>query len=210
MRNDRNPATAGWPRAATARRAQRGVVLLIALIVLVAMTMVGLAVMRASGGSVLMAGNLSFRQNATVASDYGVEIARAWLRNQGSVTLKSNQPGVAGGLGYFAVWDNTFNPAAFTGWYEPNAGAQDTGGHRVDYVIHRMCALEGASSEKDDPPPPPDQECVTLQGALKTGSKGGVQYGEKALAGSAQVYYRITARVRGPKNTTSIVQAMVY
>jgi hypothetical protein len=126
------------------------------------------------------------------------------------VTLKDDQPAVNGGAGYFATWDAAFNPTAskFGSWYEPNAGATDTGGHRVEYVIHRMCALVGGATEKDGAPV--GQECVTLEGALKSGSKGGVQYGEKALPGSAQVYYRITARVQGPKNSVSVVQAMVY
>ena len=205
-------ATGAGPHAAASHRSQRGVVLLIALIVLVAMSMVGLAVMRSTGGSILMAGNLAYRQNASVASDYGIEIARAWLRARGANDLKVNGAnGVTGGAGYYATWDTGFVPTAnWAGWYEPNVGTKDTVGHTVKFAIHRMCKLEGASSEKDSPPPPADQECVALQGSLKTGSKGGVQYGEKALPGSVQVYYRITALVSGPKGTVSIVQAMVY
>lgn len=199
MTNARTLFAAGKIRL---QRAQRGVVLLIALIVLVAMTMVGLAVMRASGGSILMAGNLSFRQNATAAGDLGIELARTWLLAQGPVTLENDMTA----NGYYATWDNTFNPSTFTAWYDPGQPA-DAGGNTVRFVIHRMCGLAGGVTAGSAPP---NQECVTLASALKSGSKGGVQYGEKALAGTAQVYYRITARVDGPKNTVSIVQAMVY
>jgi Tfp pilus assembly protein PilX len=184
------------------RRTQRGVVLLIALIVLVAMSMVGLAVMRASGGSLLMAGNLSYRQNATAAGDYGIELARTWLTTQGPGTLA----GPVSTSGYFANWDSTFNPSTFTGWYDPGLPA-DAGGNSVTYVIHRMCLVDG---DVTGSAAPANQECVTLADPAKSGSKGGVQYGEKALTGTAQVYYRITAKVTGPKNTVSIVQAMVY
>jgi Tfp pilus assembly protein PilX len=205
MTNARTLATGGRPSAALSPRSQRGVVLLIALIVLVAMSMIGLAVMRSSGSSILMAGNLSFRQNATSAGDYGIELARAWLRDQGPATLRSN----ATGQGYYAHWDPAFNPSTFNSWHNPGKG-NDAGGNEVTYVIHRMCAKEGGIIATDVPPPPVDQECVTLADPGKTGSKGGVQYGEKALQGTAQVYYRITARVTGPKSTRSIVQAMMY
>ena len=192
------------PRAALPQRHQRGVVLLIALIVLVAMSMVGVAVMLSSGGSILMAGNLSFRQNATSAGDHGIELARDWLRKQGPDTLRSNVTA----NGYYATWDSAFNPATFTAWHSPGIAA-DAGGNTVRFVIHRMCAKDGGVLSTDLPFDPA-QECVTLADPGKSGSKGGVQYGEKALQGTAQVYYRITARVDGPKSTVSIVQAMMY
>lgn len=203
MTNACTVAAGRAPRAVLPHQFQRGVVLLIALIVLVAMSMVGLAVMLSSGGSILMAGNLSFRQNATSAGDYGIELARDWLRKQGPEALKTT----ATGQGYYATWDAGFNPTTFTAWHNPGQPA-DAGGNTVRYVIHRMCAEAGGVIPADGASP--TQECVTLADPGKTSSKGGVQYGEKALQGTAQVYYRITARVDGPKNTRSIVQAMMY
>jgi Tfp pilus assembly protein PilX len=180
------------------------VVLFIALVVLVAMTMVGLAVMRASGGSTLLAGNLSFRQNATIAGDLGIEAARTWLTAQGPVTLENTDAA----NGYYATWDKTFNPVTLplASWHDPVL-ATDAAGNKVRFVIHRMCALAGAITL---PSAPPNQECVTLADPGKSGSKGGVAYGEKALTGTSQPYYRITARIDGPKNTVSYVQAMMY
>jgi len=192
------------PPTARARRSQRGVVLFVALIVLVAMTMVGLAVIRSSGGATLMAGNLSFRQNATVAGDLGIEAARTWLAAQGPVTLENDSTA----NGYYATWDKAFNPVALplAGWHDPNL-ATDAAGNKVRFLIHRMCALAGGITP---PTAPPNQECVTLADPGKSGSKGGVVYGEKALTGTSQPYYRITARIDGPKNTVSFVQAMMY
>jgi len=180
------------------------VVLFIALVVLVAMTMVGLAAMRSTGSSILMAGNLSFRQNATIAGDLAIEAARTWLTAQGPVTLENN----VSGSGYFATWDTTFNPLTLplSGWHDPVL-ATDAAGNKVRFVIHRMCALAGALTP---PAAPPNQECVTLADPGKSGSKGGVVYGEKALTGTSQPYYRITARIDGPKSTVSFVQAMMY
>lgn len=51
------------------RRAQQGVVLFVALIILVAMTLAGIALMRSVDTNVLIAGNLAFRQGATMAGD---------------------------------------------------------------------------------------------------------------------------------------------
>ena len=51
------------------RGAQHGVVLLISLIVLVAMTLAGIAVMRSVDTNVLIAGNLAFRNAALSAAD---------------------------------------------------------------------------------------------------------------------------------------------
>jgi type IV pilus assembly protein PilX len=202
MRQARTLSPTHHPRKAPVRDAQRGVVLFIALIVLVAMTLVGLAVMRSTGGSTMLAGNLSFRQNATVSGDLGIEAAHNWLTAQGPITLQSDDAA----NGYYATWDTTFNPVTFTNWHNPNL-ATDAAGNRVQFVIHRMCAQAGPITGTGAPP---NQECVTLTDAGKTGSKGGVAYGEKALAATSQPYYRITARIDGPKNTVSYVQAMMY
>lgn len=204
MKTARTLESARFARTAPLRRSQRGVVLFIALIVLVAMTMVGLAVMRSTGGATMMAGNLSFRQNATMAGDLGIEAARVWLAAQGPVTLENNVTA----NGYYATWDTAFNPVTLplASWYDP-ALATDAAGNKVRYLIHRMCAKPGGITA---PSAPAEQECVTLADPGKSGSKGGVVYGEKSLTGTSQPYYRITARIDGPKNTVSYVQAMMY
>jgi len=60
-------------------RRQRGVVLFIALIVLVAMTLAGIAMFRQIGAGVIIAGNTAFKENATSVGDLGIEGARGWL-----------------------------------------------------------------------------------------------------------------------------------
>ena len=75
------------------RRAQSGVVLFIALIILVAMTLAGIALMRSVDTNVLIAGNLAFRQATTLAGDWGIEEARSWLTaNTSGETLYSRNP----------------------------------------------------------------------------------------------------------------------
>ncbi len=69
--------------AAGAINKQSGVVLFIALIMLVAMTMAGLALMRGIGSGLGITSNLSFKQIATAQTDFGIENARTWLITQG-------------------------------------------------------------------------------------------------------------------------------
>jgi hypothetical protein len=52
--------------------------------------------------------------------------------------------------------------------------------------------------------------CVrTSLGGTTGGTQGGATYGGAALPSTSQIYYRITARVTGPRNTVSYVQVMV-
>jgi len=187
--------------------AQRGVVVFIALIVLVAMTLAGLAVMRSSGTAILTAGNLAFKQNTVISGDAGIEQAISnYLRTVGPSTLENDSPA----NGYYATWlvagapPTEFDPITWTGWNDPSkraAAGVDVAGNTVTYVIHRMCLNTGAVDQDN---------CVVHRGDLAGSSKGGAAYGEKAIKGAARPWYRITARIVGPKNTVSYVQSMVY
>ena len=186
-----------------ARARQGGAVLFIALIVLVAMSLAGIALIRGVDTANLIAGNLAFKQNATHGGDWGVEQARAWLQLQPAATLYADVPGqysaaMQTGLDFTATdpsapdfdWDiNSFD-----------AGA-DPAGNQVRYVIHRMCELAGN---------PGSVNCVrTSVGGTTGGTQGGATYGGAALPSTSQIYYRITARVTGARNTVSYVQVMV-
>ncbi len=192
--------------------AQRGVIVFIALIVLVAMTLAGIAVMRSSGSAVLTAGNLALRETATLAGDRGIEKAVDWLRTKGPTFLQNTN----GAEGYYSWWNDQL-PALTTGEFDPILWGKDNwektdravlvetdaGGNTIRYVIHRLCSASG-------PADAPGTECVTLSDPTSGGSMRALEGGEKVLTAQTQVYYRITARVDGPKNTVSIVQATVY
>ena len=49
----------------------------------------------------------------------------------------------------------------------------------------------------------------TSTGGTTGGTQGGATYGGAALPSTSQIYYRITARVTGARNTVSYVQVMV-
>jgi type IV pilus assembly protein PilX len=190
------------PSLPSTPRRERGVVLFIALIVLVAMTLAGLALFRSVGTGVIIAGNLAFKQNATVGADGGIEAGRAWLTAQSAGTLDNDG---AAGTGYYSSWQNTFNPATFN-WNNnsSNLVGTDGAGNEIRYVVHRLCVTPNVSVND------PSQQCVSLTSAGAGGSKGGGSYGVAPLSNTIQAYFRITARAAGPKNTFSYVQSIMY
>jgi type IV pilus assembly protein PilX len=195
------------------RRRQKGVVLFIALIVLVAMSLAGIALMRSVDTNVLIAGNLAFRQGATAGGDWGVEHARAWLTANGGLV---NQDQPAGETFYFANWQqnldligNNPDPLVMDYDWAPGAGSLDLGldsaGNRVQYVIHRLCDTAGT---------PETVQCVrsslaTGGGANTGGSKGVQDAGGGTVKAGGSTLYRVTVRISGPRNTVSYVQAVL-
>jgi type IV pilus assembly protein PilX len=209
-------------------RRERGVVLFIALIVLVAMTLAGLALMRSVDTNVLIAGNLAFRQGATMAGDWGIEDARLLLQTNtgtGVTTLHNDTPALAqaGGIpnppwpstAYYANWQqgfdltgNTPNPADDFDWTLSRDMGTDAAGNAVRYVIHRLCSAEGDPAAGGMG----SADCIKSaggSGSSTEGTKGVALYGVMGIPGSKVVNYRVTVRVTGPRNTVSYVQAVL-
>lgn len=190
-------ATVRTPVRMALYKAQQGVVLFISLIVLVAMTMAGIAVMRSVDTNVLIAGNLAFRSAALSAGDAGIEAGRNWLSAQtGGALINDALPG------YYANWQDGFNPSTFDWANDGFPVGADPNGNNISYIVHRMCAESTKTVDGTD--------CFKIASTSSGSTKGGSSYGQTPLAGSAQPYYRITTRVDGPRNTVSYVQAFVY
>lgn len=181
-------------------RRQSGVVLFVALIVLVAMSFAGLAIMRSVGSGVLIASNLAFKQTTTAGAERGIEAARAWLLAQSVGTLVNDNTAA----GYYSSW-STFNPITFN-WNVGTASlAADGAGTSIRFVVHRLCQTPNL------PHNDPGQQCITK--AVPTGggagsSTGGVAYGTVNLKFTQTPYYRVTVRSSGPKNAVSYVQVI--
>ncbi len=194
------------------RRAQRGVVLFIALIMLVAMSLAGIALIRSVDTGTVIAGNLAFRQNTVHVADLGVEAARSWLMAQASANLYNDQPGVA----YFATWQenldllgNDIANADYDWSTSANVVAAPyapPSGYSIRFVIHRLCAGSGD-------PTGGSAGCIKLGGAAGTtasGTKGAAAYGSYAISVATNAAYRVTVRVNGPRNSLSYVQATMF
>lgn len=197
-----------FPLRNSARRSrhERGTVLLIALILLVVMTLAGIALVRSVSTSNIIAGNLAFQQATTHSADNGVETAVAFLEaSSAGTTLHTSI--LTGANRYVAVrqdpaagqsWDAFWN-ATLAGSGAVNTLAADAAGNTVSYVVHRLCNAAGLPTYPGCSASPVD-----------TGSGGNsMGAGVIQLNAPRQIYYRITARVTGPRNTLSYVQVVV-
>jgi Tfp pilus assembly protein PilX len=216
-----------FPHSPVARRnRQRGVSLMMALMALVAISLAAIALVRAVDTATLISGNLAFRQSTVNIADAGIAVAAQWIAdNAGS--LDGDQTG----YGYYATSSlpadslATARAADPTGKATPDTQDDDVDwnldntdipskARRLDddpttktqraYVITRLC---------DSPLPVNDTKnhCLSFTGTSPTGgSKQELSYGEGKINVANKVYYQITTRAVGPRNTVSYVQAIVY
>jgi type IV pilus assembly protein PilX len=202
----------------------RGAGLVVALVVLVVMSLGALALVRAVASGLLVAGNFAFREAAVLAAESGSESAISWLSERAATSeLLSDQPAA----GYYASLpvglslsgQSTTNTSAAIDWDDDQCAARsgircfiaapalpiDAAGHRVRYVIHRLCRTAGSSDAAAN-------SCLLFR-SVQGGSsnRGQLSYGaSKRFQSSDTVYYRITVHVRGPRNTTAFVQTLVH
>ncbi len=205
-------------------RRARGAGLIIALVVLAAMSLASLALVRTVGTGLLVAGNLAFRQAAVLAADAGSEAAIAWLSPRAaSAELFQDQPEA----GYYAslpagldlTGSRGTQAAAGIDWDSDGCAGRngivclkaasplptDPAGNTVRYVIHRVCRAAGS-------PQAAANSCLQyLSASGGTGSRGQLSYGAATrFQPTDAMAYRITIQVRGPRNTTAFVQTLVH
>ena len=201
-----------------------GASLMMALVVLVIMSVAAISLVRSVNTGKMIASNLAFRQAAALASDAGTEAAIRWLEPQAATaTLYQDQPD----QGYYATvpqsldisglatqgvqvaidWESdgcTGSPAGNCVKAAP-ALAADPAGNVVRYTIHRLCRDTGS-------PYSGGNSCLMVNGGSGASLKRGqLSYGASSRFGmTAGTYYRITVRVRGPRNTTVFTQALIH
>jgi type IV pilus assembly protein PilX len=200
---------------------QRGITLMISLIILVALTLGGLALVRSVGTTNIIAGNLAFQQAATHSSQAGVEDGiNAFLdaidlglfqfddfskAYSASAPAASEPTSVANWETY---WRTTINPnpvalpvTVKTCVDRACTLPTDAAGNTVTYTIQRLCQTAG------DP--------LLIPTGCASGAQKSSLVGASLAAGSVtlpmitQYYYRITTRTVGPRNTVSYVQTIV-
>lgn len=194
--------------------AQSGFILVVALMMLIAMTLLGIALVRSVDTATQVANNLGFRQSSLASGDRGTELAITWIQNN-----TASLTGDVATAGYYSTeqtgTDYTGQATADTtddvDWTGATGARRaysvsgtDAAGNRVAYLIQRQCDQTGAYV------PGGTIQCAASSSAVTTGgSKGAVRYGGYAITGKAMIYYRITTRTVGPRNATSYVQSMV-
>lgn len=191
------------------------------------MTLGGLALMRSMDTTNLIAGNMAFQQAATHSADAGIEAAVTWLENTkqtnngtglyesisnvGYTASSSNNAAYAQGTAFWAA----LSPAGVCSLPMLNSttcsttsDTPDASGNTISFMIQRLCNGTGDPNNNAGCGSPPSGSVNT--NATNTGNNEGA--GEDvvdAISASTSMYYRITVRVAGPRNTESYVQAIV-
>src|SRR5215475_10917219 len=169
---------------------QSGVSLLIVLVVLAIALVGSIAMLRSGEVSALVAGNVSFREAATQASDLGISDAAKALDAQANVDTNiantyfaTHQPEDANGIPTTINW--------------ANVPTMTVGNYAVQHIVDRLCQVTPVTD--------PTGTCMVRDSE----SAGSNKAGSLAYKNPASVYYRITVRVTGPKSTAAFVQALV-
>lgn len=202
---------------------QSGVSLFVALIALVALMLASIGLIRSVDTSTVIAGNLAFKQSATVAGDRGVETARVALTTLQNSNLTQTPSDFANhplnlddkANGYHASLDPTLDlylppTSPNSPWVDaPQSsvqsqkianGAVDAGGNSSRYIIQRMCRT--AAVQIND-----KSNCLFN---FSSGSKNEMSNQLQPETQVSNVLYRVTVRITGPRNTVSYIQAFIF
>ena len=190
--------------------------LFIALLVMVALSLAGIALLRSADTATTVAGNLAFKQAAAAAVDRSIEQAVQALFDP-QLDPTTSAPVIADKTvdhadsellrvraGSAAAPARIRQPIPEVGQHSRPTPASrstwcpiDPAGNKVYYVIERMCANPGAAVGSN---------CNLSAAAL--GADAGTQHYE-ALSRVGDAYYRVTVRVEGPRNTVQYAQAFL-
>ncbi|MCL2296914.1 MAG: hypothetical protein FWC38_04495 [Proteobacteria bacterium] len=198
---------------------QRGIVLVVTLLVLVAMTLASVGMMRSVDSSVMAVGNMALKQASVAATTSalenffrtGVPIMAAnqpALQNNGGV-MNTLIPGIA----YFASIQNGENAQGIPAVLQPQTPVipppqtlPRDGDFQYRIVVERMCRAAAVGV------PASPQDCESCQDGTLLGLGGGrtnvVQHAFPPGEGFNGCY-RVSVRIDGPFNTRSFAQAFV-
>lgn len=197
----------------SSRTRQKGVVLVITLIMLAAMTLAVIALVRSVDTTNVIAGNLAFKQSATHSGDIGVEAGISWLQLNSGSTLwndsvvngySATRQDPAAGQTWDAFWTVLDNAGQVVPLDANADGAADVdaAGNSMFYTIQRLCNGTGD-------PAAPGTGCSVVPAVAAASDSSSQDAGTIALQFSGQVYYRITTRIEGPRNAVSYVQSII-
>ncbi len=179
------------PCSAVAGPSERGVTLLVVLMLMSVMLLGGLALARLTEIGSLATGNSGYREASLQASEVGTNTAYA------AVKALSNEETNAGSW----YWATVQAADATTGI--PNitwsaAPEVVVGSYSVRYVAERMCNTAPVTNTL--------RQCLVKQ--IPQSPESNV-YGREALDPPNSRQFRITVRVTGPKDTETWVQSLI-
>lgn len=169
--------------------AQRGVTLLVVMVLLSVMLLGGLALARMTDVGTLASGNAGFREASLQASEVGINTAYAAVK-----AITAEDTSISGW--YWSTAQTTDASGVPTvSW--TNAPQITVGAYTVSYVAERMCNTTPVTDTL--------RQCLVKQVPQVNSSR----VGEEALDPPNSRQFRITVQVTGPKNTQTVVQTLV-
>ncbi|OGT19945.1 MAG: hypothetical protein A2342_08600 [Gallionellales bacterium RIFOXYB12_FULL_54_9] len=162
------------------RNRQQGVVLVIAMVALLAISLGGVALMRTVDTSNVVSGNVAFNEAAIQMADIGAEVAYAEINAEAD-------PKVFTGKAYYfpnysPISPTSGLPTQAGAWQDVPANTVNLSGYRVQYMVERMCAetanfqenptLEKCRASPLNVIPPPDTS-GGASGTTGSGTSGG-------------------------------------
>ena len=185
-------------------RPVRGVALPVMMIMLTVMLISSIYLIRSSLSGTLLTSSLAYDAALAKAADLGLLTGFQWLKDT-ALANKALFDDDSAGNAYVATFDTTQSIASPEFWVGSLTLEQD--GNRIEYVIHRMCALKGAYDK-------PSNSCMqTAPNTSNLGSAVPLGFSLAAdstnLAGAPQVHYIVTARIFGVRGGNVVNQAVV-
>lgn len=199
---------AGHPIPAPYGRRQRGIVLIVALIVMVALSLAGVALVRSVETTTAVVGNLAFRQAALLPANLAVEEASAALfkdvANNG-IALIADPNNDMTAQNYFATRQAGEDARGVPLQLQKKQNfalprilyADPDQYFEVRYIIERTCIAAGPATVDTCDMLPPKQSPAGTSNELEQAPLPQIPF------------YRLTVRVDGPKNTTAFLQTML-
>ena len=189
-------------RSISCRARQAGVTMVVSLIVLASTLITVASIGRSLHSSQLVAGNLAFRNASVQSSDAASAAAVQWLAT--TTDPLDNDRSSAGF--YAAAVDPGWDSETYWARCQTCRLPADASGNVASWVVHRMCSAAG------------NEDSVAVQcarggtgGAMLSWGAGGnsIAVDQYSYDIPAQLMYRVTARVRGPRNTLVFTQSMI-
>lgn len=196
-------------------RRQRGVVLMVALIVLVGLTLAGLSMVRSADTGSVIAGNLAFRQSAINATEVGVQEAYKLLP---TLTSSAQRDAVQTGAYYVyfptmksfdgAGVPKNFSAGVFSDFaWGSGAAFTTTDGSQVRFVVERMCVETNDGVVAPIPAAALQNQCFIERVVPESSFRAGA--GTGPTSSNNYPLLRVTVRVDGPRNTVRFAQAIL-
>lgn len=187
------------------RGQQRGVALPVVLIILAVMLVSSVYLMKSIHSTSLATGNLAYDATLSQSVDLGLHSGFDWLQTTartGKALLNADNPA----NGYVALTDTSKSPRDDAFW-DGSKSIAAPDGSAIEYVIHRLCLSRLPYDDAKN-------QCVqTAANPMALGSSvavGSSLAGDTAdYAGTPQVHYVITARLRGAKGASVTNQMIV-